>query len=70
MNISLTFEMEKKLAAYRQRRRLERGGRVLQKETAILEILRTVLDGEQVQAPVDLSDLRRRIEALEAKLEQ
>lgn len=67
-SIYLSQAMEAKLKAYRERRRIERDGKVLQVATAIQEIVELALDGEHPASDLPCySDLVRRVEALERK---
>lgn len=62
---------EDKLTAYCARRKIERDGRVLQRRTAILEIITACLDNESVALDMptynDIVERVRRLEALVSK---
>lgn len=64
--IYLNDDMEKKLKAYRERRRIERDGKVMQVASAIQEIIESALNAEQSTSDLPCyADLVRRVEALE-----
>lgn len=68
ITIKLSLEMVGKLKTYRDQRRVERGGKVLQIQTSILELLEKSLDGIEPKKVVDLEDLVFRVRRLEDKV--
>lgn len=63
--VYLTDGLRKSLKAYRDRRRIERGGRMLTVSVAIAELLAKALEGVEPQAPVTLAGIVHRLERLE-----
>ncbi len=68
IQFGLYGEAEEKLKAYREKRRQERGGKVLQVETALRELIDKALAGIEPPKVVDLEDMERRISRLEEKI--
>lgn len=64
--IDLPRELEQKLTVYRAKRRAETG-KVVQRRTALLELLAKSLDGVEPSRPLAerLSELERRVTELE-----
>ena len=52
VRIALGNDLQKKLTEYRARRRSERGGRVLQVPSAVLELLEFALEGVTPEVPL------------------
>lgn len=74
VRMSLTEEQAEKFKAYRDRRRIERGGRILQVQSALAELVEAALAGEPVpdeigyaELPGEVADLKRRVTALERR---
>lgn len=68
MNIRLTAKQRRLLEAYRQQRRVERGGKVIQTATAVSELIDKALSGVEPARQVSVQELVARIEALERKV--
>ena len=66
--IQLNSKLERLLHGYRAKRRVERGGKVLQKSTAITELLATALDDIEPLREISIEEIVSRIEAIESML--
>jgi hypothetical protein len=67
--VNLNSDQESALKAYRDVRRGQRDGRILQKTTAISELLARALSGIAPAETITMRELVARIEAVEAGLE-
>ena len=65
--VKLTKQQEELLKAYRGRRRVERGGKVLQNNSAIQELIASALEGIELQRVITIEELVARIDKLEAE---
>ncbi len=69
MHYNIPTALEEKFQAYRELRKIERDGKVLQKVTAITELLGTGLDAAPaITERTTFAELIRRVEKLEAKI--
>ena len=69
MMIRVADSLIAKLKVYRERRKIERGGKAMQNDFAVNEILRAALNGYTTDKFVSLEDWQERLRIVEGKID-
>lgn len=68
MQIYLTMELSESLLAYRRQRKLERGGRMITNQVAVVELLEKALHGIKPAEEMTVEKIEKRFSDLENRL--